>query len=311
MGSLLLVLFTLTFCGHSTWARNIQSSEHGDRNAVFVEEEEASKFLGRHLMFNRFDFEMFTQGNLERECIEEVCNYEEAREVFESIPDTDAFWKEYTSEMGLQSAFEDRERLRCSDAQWEFIPPSGSQDREESGPLVFHVSSGMVVRDELYLKHEGLESFKPDAGNDRKPMKGAQQWSDVGELRKVEDEMGCIFNLPTNDEYARPNNGASKLDVTALLVGLIAGGVAIVIMGLLIWYSCQKRPIRTRSRRSNASVIIRRLEEVSLQPLPTPPLSDELDEYGLPSYEQATARNGPHDAPPPPYPGSRPGTIRR
>ncbi|KAI4879631.1 hypothetical protein NFI96_024459 [Prochilodus magdalenae] len=38
-------------------------------------------------------------------------------------------------EMGLQSAFEDHERLRCSDAQWEFIPPSGSQDREESGRL--------------------------------------------------------------------------------------------------------------------------------------------------------------------------------
>ena len=55
---------------------------------MFVEEEEASKFLGRHLMFNRFDFEMFTQGNLERECIEELCNYEEAREVFENIPDT-------------------------------------------------------------------------------------------------------------------------------------------------------------------------------------------------------------------------------
>ncbi|KAI4871646.1 hypothetical protein NFI96_003526 [Prochilodus magdalenae] len=38
-------------------------------------------------------------------------------------------------QMGLQAAFEDRERLRCSDAQWEFIPPSGSQDREESGCL--------------------------------------------------------------------------------------------------------------------------------------------------------------------------------
>ncbi|XP_036441223.1 transmembrane gamma-carboxyglutamic acid protein 4 [Colossoma macropomum] len=215
MRILLLVLCNVTFCGHSAWARNIQSSEQEERNAVFVEEEEASKFLGRHLMFNRFDFEMFTPGNLERECIEEVCNYEEAREVFENIPDTDAFWKKYTE-----------------------------------------------------------------------------------------------------DHSQRP----SRLDITALLVGLIAGGVAIVIMGLLIWYSCQKRcgksdrfagPIRTRSRRSNASVIIRRLEEVSLQPIALPPSSDGLDDHGLPSYEQAIARDGPHDAPPPPYPGSRPGTIRR
>lgn len=55
---------------------------------VFTEEQGANTFLGRHLLYNRFDFEIFTPGNLERECIEEVCNYEEAREVFENIPDT-------------------------------------------------------------------------------------------------------------------------------------------------------------------------------------------------------------------------------
>lgn len=55
---------------------------------VFTEEQEANTFLGRHLLYNRFDFEIFTPGNLERECIEEVCNYEEAREVFENVPDT-------------------------------------------------------------------------------------------------------------------------------------------------------------------------------------------------------------------------------
>lgn len=53
-----------------------------------MEEWEANTILGRHLLYNRFDFEIFTPGNLERECIEEVCNYEEAREVFENIPDT-------------------------------------------------------------------------------------------------------------------------------------------------------------------------------------------------------------------------------
>lgn len=55
---------------------------------VFVDEGEAKLFLGRHLLLNRFDFEIFTPGNLERECYEEVCNYEEAREVFENIPAT-------------------------------------------------------------------------------------------------------------------------------------------------------------------------------------------------------------------------------
>ncbi|KAI4875898.1 hypothetical protein NFI96_030204, partial [Prochilodus magdalenae] len=57
----------------------------------------------------------------------------------------------------VKSAFKDRERLRCSDAQWEFIPPSGSQDREESGRLPSMCPQGRAGRDELYLKHEGLE----------------------------------------------------------------------------------------------------------------------------------------------------------
>lgn len=55
---------------------------------VFAGESDAKLFLSRHLLANRFDFEMFVPGNLERECREEICNYEEAREVFENIPQT-------------------------------------------------------------------------------------------------------------------------------------------------------------------------------------------------------------------------------
>ncbi|KAF7665003.1 hypothetical protein LDENG_00156740 [Lucifuga dentata] len=185
---------------------------------VFVDEGEANLFLGRHLLFNRFDFELFIPANLERECFEEVCNYEEAREFFENIPATDAFWKTYKE-----------------------------------------------------------------------------------------------------DKDKRP----ARLDVTSLLVGLIAAGVTIIIIGLLVWYFCQGKckddfsrasSIRARPRRSNASLIMRRLEEVSLQPVlppaPPPPMED-IESPGLPSYEQAIAIPGQHDAPPPPYPGSRLGSIRR
>ncbi|XP_061078393.1 transmembrane gamma-carboxyglutamic acid protein 4 isoform X2 [Conger conger] len=165
-------------------------------NEVFVEEEGAHAFLGRHLLFNRFDFELFTPGDLERECIEE-----------------DNFWKTYH-----------------------------------------------------------------------------------------------------HDDQVKP---PSRLDVTALLIGLIAAGVTIIIIGLLLWYCCHRAYMlgrspgssRVRTGRSNASLILRRLEEVSLQPVLPPP--DELCPPGLPSYEQAIAKSGPHDAPPPPYPGSRPGSIRR
>ncbi|KAM7014891.1 transmembrane gamma-carboxyglutamic acid protein 4 [Tautogolabrus adspersus] len=211
----LFILLQLLTCGDLACMRRLLTKQEGDQE-VFVDEGDANSFLGRHLLFNRFDFEMFVPGNLERECYEEICNYEEAREVFESIPVTDDFWKKYTLE------------------------------------------------------------------NNKRP---------------------------------------SRVDVTALLVGLIAAGVSIVIVGLLVWYFCQGKcknnasrasSIRNRPRRSNASLIMRRLEEVSLQPVLPPPIPmEDIDPPGLPSYEQAIAKRGQHDAPPPPYPGSRTGSIRR
>ncbi|XP_071344603.1 transmembrane gamma-carboxyglutamic acid protein 4 [Trachinotus anak] len=211
----LFFLLQLLSCGDLACTRSLLSKQDQE---VFVDDEDANTFLGRHLLFNRFDFEIFVPGNLERECYEEVCNYEEAREVFENIPATDAFWKKYTAE------------------------------------------------------------------KDKRP---------------------------------------TRVDVTSLLVGLIAAGVAVVIFGLLIWYFCQGKckdgfsrasSIQVRPRRSNASLIMRRLEQVSLEPgLPPapPPLMEEVDPPGLPSYEQAIAKSGQHDAPPPPYPGSQHGSIRR
>lgn len=205
----LFILLLLLTCGDLACTRRLLSTQE-DQEEVFVDEGDANSFLGRHLLFNRFDFEMFTPGNLERECYEEVCNYEEAREVFENIPATNNFWKEYTS------------------------------------------------------------------GNSKNP---------------------------------------SRVDVTSLLLGLIGAGVAIIVIGLLVWYFCHGKckgnmsrggSSNRRPRRSNASLIIRRLEEVSLQPVHPPagpPAEDDLDPPGLPSYEQAIARTGQHDAPPPPYPG--------
>uniref|UniRef100_A0A3Q3WSB9 Gla domain-containing protein n=1 Tax=Mola mola TaxID=94237 RepID=A0A3Q3WSB9_MOLML len=214
----LFLLLLLLCCGDLVCVRRLLSAdEQSKEQEVFVDEGDANSFLGRHLLFNRFDFEIFVPGNLERECYEEVCNYEEAREVFENIPATDNFWKAYTSEM--------------------------------------------------------------DKGG--------------------------------------------RVDVTALLVGLITGGVVIIVIGFLVWYFCQAKwkdslsrtnSVRARPRRSNATLIMRRLEEVSLQPVrpPRSPSPMQLnDPLGLPSYEQAIARSGQHDAPPPPYPGSRSGSVQR
>ncbi|KAM3919922.1 transmembrane gamma-carboxyglutamic acid protein 4 [Leptodactylus fuscus] len=69
---------------------------------VFRNGEDASSFLGRRLLFNQFDFEMFVMGNLERECYEEQCNYEEAREIFEDDASVVAFWKDYSQRMSKE-----------------------------------------------------------------------------------------------------------------------------------------------------------------------------------------------------------------
>ncbi|XP_010168900.2 transmembrane gamma-carboxyglutamic acid protein 4 [Antrostomus carolinensis] len=175
---------------------------------VFTSEKEANLFMGRHLLNNRFDFEAFTADNLERECFEELCNYEEAREVFEDPDKTMDFWKDYSTK----------------------------------GPKI-----------------------------------------------KVGDET------------------LQKINVTGLLISLVAAGVLLVIIVLLIFYCCRNRCKSrqppgyldyVRSRRRNSSSIFRRHEEFSLNPLPL-----RTDDSGLPTYEQAVSSDGQHDVPPPPYPG--------
>ncbi|XP_040265989.1 transmembrane gamma-carboxyglutamic acid protein 4 [Bufo bufo] len=98
--NLLLIypLITAAF-GFPPCARNLL----GARNqGVFKNEEDASSFLGRRLHYNQFDFEVFIMGNLERECYEEQCNYEEAREIFEEDNSLVAFWKDYSQRMSKE-----------------------------------------------------------------------------------------------------------------------------------------------------------------------------------------------------------------
>lgn len=49
---------------------------------VFLHTKDANQVLTRHRRANSM-FEELKQGNVERECMEERCVYEEAREIFE------------------------------------------------------------------------------------------------------------------------------------------------------------------------------------------------------------------------------------
>ncbi|CAL8274352.1 unnamed protein product [Lota lota] len=62
---------------------------------VFLDRQQASSVISRHKRDNQGDEEKLQPPNLERECLEEVCSYEEAREVFQDSYRTDIFWSVY------------------------------------------------------------------------------------------------------------------------------------------------------------------------------------------------------------------------
>ncbi|XP_003218433.3 vitamin K-dependent protein C [Anolis carolinensis] len=70
----------------------IASNEH--KTSVFYSSQEANQVLKVQKRANTF-LEEVKPGSLERECIEEHCNFEEAREIFESQEVTLSFWTKY------------------------------------------------------------------------------------------------------------------------------------------------------------------------------------------------------------------------
>ncbi|XP_004273717.1 coagulation factor X [Orcinus orca] len=62
--------------------------------SVFLPRDQAHSVLQRVRRANSF-WEEVKKGNLERECLEEACSYEEAREVFEDTEKTNEFWNIY------------------------------------------------------------------------------------------------------------------------------------------------------------------------------------------------------------------------
>nr|XP_033488698.1 coagulation factor IXa [Epinephelus lanceolatus] len=61
---------------------------------VFLSGQMADSILRRHKRYNTL-FEEVLEGDMERECIEEVCDLEEAREIFEDDKKTMEFWARY------------------------------------------------------------------------------------------------------------------------------------------------------------------------------------------------------------------------
>ncbi|KAL8169800.1 UNVERIFIED_CONTAM: hypothetical protein K2H54_058051 [Gekko kuhli] len=88
-------------CLHQTSLKDSQGNDillrHPQEQQVFSTAEQANSFIGRHLLNNILELEIFNTDNLERECREELCNYEEAREIFDDPEKMKTFWSEYVS----------------------------------------------------------------------------------------------------------------------------------------------------------------------------------------------------------------------
>ncbi|KAM9604317.1 vitamin K-dependent protein Z [Trichechus inunguis] len=68
---------------------------HQTEQSVFLSTSKASEVLVRWKRAGSYLLEEIFEGNLEKECYEEICVYEEAREVFENDLITHKFWKWY------------------------------------------------------------------------------------------------------------------------------------------------------------------------------------------------------------------------
>ncbi|XP_071991707.1 coagulation factor VII-like isoform X2 [Engystomops pustulosus] len=65
---------------------------------VFIQSKEANALLRSRIRRANSIFEEFKAGSLERECREEICSYEEAKEIFKDDRRTKEFWKIYTDD---------------------------------------------------------------------------------------------------------------------------------------------------------------------------------------------------------------------
>uniref|UniRef100_A0A8C2TZM3 Proline rich and Gla domain 3 n=2 Tax=Coturnix japonica TaxID=93934 RepID=A0A8C2TZM3_COTJA len=89
---------------------------------VFLGARNAHSILKRFPRANGF-LEEIRQGTIERECMEEVCSYEEVKEVFENKEKTMEFWKGYTN--SVYSVKDPGHNTERSDAMYVVVPLLG------------------------------------------------------------------------------------------------------------------------------------------------------------------------------------------
>uniref|UniRef100_A0A8C9QAB8 Vitamin K-dependent protein C n=1 Tax=Spermophilus dauricus TaxID=99837 RepID=A0A8C9QAB8_SPEDA len=76
------------------WLWSVSAGFQGLGPSLFSSSERAHQVLRIRKRANTF-LEELRPGSLERECTEEICDFEEAKEIFQNVDDTLAFWSKY------------------------------------------------------------------------------------------------------------------------------------------------------------------------------------------------------------------------
>ena len=106
---------------HTSLSLSIPSTDSKPCNSLpkfEIEELEANSFLSRHRRSNEGLFEEWgSEPNLERECVEERCSFEEANEYFQDSSKTDAFLRQKKKTCHSRNAC-DRKGTRICKQLW-------------------------------------------------------------------------------------------------------------------------------------------------------------------------------------------------
>ncbi|KAF5925948.1 hypothetical protein HPG69_000439 [Diceros bicornis minor] len=256
--SLLLLYLGLIAC--------LDTSPSGEQDQeVFLASPEAQNFLGSRSRIpraNHWDLELFTPGNLERECLEERCSWEEAREYFEDNTLTVRAW----------------------------------------GPW----SPSILSRPWSVL---ALNSLLPWVSKIRVGWLGV--WNPSVDTLPFRLLYSCPFKERFWEDYIyNGKGGRGRVDIAGLAVGLTCGILLIVLAGLgAFWYLRWRRRRRGQQPCPQEAELVSPLSALSSLGPPTPLPPPPPPPPGLPTYEQALAASGVHDAPPPPYTRYRAGRL--
>ncbi|KAF0046322.1 hypothetical protein F2P81_002851 [Scophthalmus maximus] len=176
---------------------------------VFRAAPRAHEVLIRPRRANMFLLEELLQGNLERECFEELCNFEEAREYFENSEKTISFWTIYYGNRKLvpvQALYvHDRFHLDHHDNDLALLELA---DALPFGPALIHLCLPTKDFSENILMHSGRAGVAGRWGGRRNQNPVYATLDECrGELNVTRPLSNKMFCMRRNDGAARNQNG--------------------------------------------------------------------------------------------------------